>query len=106
MASEDEARGVGLNWASEGLGFVHISVVDFAWKLVLVLVLVGESMSMAMAETEAEREVEMEEHRERGHEWGQEREEDEVGELEDEVWRPMRGKERRVVRRREDEQEE
>jgi len=105
MASEDEARGVGLNWASEGLGFVHISVVDFAWKLLLLLVpvpvLVGESMSMAMAETEAEREVEMEEHRERGQEG-----EDEVGELEDEVWRPMRGKERRVVRRREDEQEE
>jgi hypothetical protein len=30
MASEDEARGVGLNWARDGLKFVHISVVDFA----------------------------------------------------------------------------
>ena len=30
LASEDEARGVGMNWASEGLEFVHISVVEFA----------------------------------------------------------------------------
>jgi hypothetical protein len=93
MAREDEAGGVGLNWASEGLGFVHISVVDFAWKVVLVDSWVGEG------EGEGVEGQEMEEHRERG----QEREEDGVvGELSG----PMRAKERRVMRRREDEQEE
>jgi hypothetical protein len=87
MASEDEARGVGLNWARDGLKFVHISVVDFAWRL-------GESMGECEAEVEQENGSETEERRE----------EDEAGELV-EVGRVMRAMERRVVRRREDEQE-
>jgi hypothetical protein len=33
MARKEEAGGVGLNWASEGLEFVHSSVVDFARRL-------------------------------------------------------------------------
>jgi len=33
MASEDEARGIGLNWAGSRLEIVHNSVVDFAWRV-------------------------------------------------------------------------
>lgn len=46
MAREDEAGGVGLNWASEGLEFVNISVVDFARRL-------GESMGEPVESSES-----------------------------------------------------
>lgn len=102
MARVDEAPGVGLNCASEGLESVHSSVVDFPWRFVLVGEM-GEwvSMSMSMGEAEpveVEEGLHMEEVRERGR--------DEAGELVDEE-RPMREKEkeRRVVRSSEDEQE-
>ena len=88
---------MGMNWASEGFEFVYISVVDFAWRLV------GEGKGEPEeegSEPEPEAGIEMEEQRER------EGEEYEVGELVDEVDKPMRAKERRVVRSSEGEGEE
>lgn len=100
----DEAPGVGLNWASEGLESVHSSVVDFPWRLVLVgevgeWVLISMSMSMGEAEpVEVEEGLHREEQRERGR--------DEAGELvEEEGPKREKEKERRVVRSSEDEQE-
>jgi len=82
MASEDEARGIGLNWASEGLEIVHNSVVDFAWRVGGFRVSIGERV-------------------EGGTEMEERREEDEAGEVVEGVRRRW-AKERRVVRRRED----